>query len=130
MRSAIRKPDLAVSFAGIKLKNPVLTASGTFGYGEEYQDLVDLDRLGGVIVKGISFKPIAGTRRAHLGDAVGYAERDRAREPRRRRVHQGETAFLRKYDTAVIVNIFGYSLEDYVAVTEQLDGTPGIAGLE
>src|SRR5512139_1878001 len=53
-------PDLSIDFAGIKLKNPVLTASGTFGYGEEYADIVDLNRLGGVIVKGISLKPING----------------------------------------------------------------------
>jgi dihydroorotate dehydrogenase len=56
-----QKPDLSVEFAGIRLKNPVLTASGTFGYGEEFSDFVDLNRLGGVIVKGISLKPILRT---------------------------------------------------------------------
>ncbi len=78
------KPDLSVDFAGIKLKNPVLTASGTFGYGEEFADFVDLNKLGGVIVKGVSLK--ADQRQpaaADLGDAVGHAERHRAREPRR-----------------------------------------------
>src|SRR3989304_9768815 len=61
MKTKIKpKPNLSVDFAGIKLKNPVLTASGTFGYGEEYAAFVDLNRLGGVIVKGISLKPIAG----------------------------------------------------------------------
>ena len=59
-KSAIRKPDLSIDFAGIKLKNPVLTASGTFGYGEEFAEFVDLNKLGGVIVKGISLKPIKG----------------------------------------------------------------------
>ena len=55
-----RNPDLSVDFAGIKLKNPVLTASGTFGYGEEFAEFVDLNKLGGVIVKGVSLKPIKG----------------------------------------------------------------------
>ena len=78
------KPDLSVDFAGIKLKNPVLTASGTFGYGEEFAEFVDLNKLGGVIVKGISLnadqrQPAA----ADLGDAVRHVERHRAREPRR-----------------------------------------------
>src|SRR5512135_2046801 len=54
------KLDLSINFAGIRLKNPVLTASGTFGYGEEYAEFVDLNKLGGVIVKGISIKPIRG----------------------------------------------------------------------
>ena len=59
-KSAMGSPDLSVTFAGIKLKNPVLTASGTFGYGEEFAEFVDLNLLGGVIVKGISLKPIKG----------------------------------------------------------------------
>jgi len=59
-KSKNHTPDLSVSIAGIKLKNPILTASGTFGYGEEYAEFVDLNKLGGVIVKGISINPIKG----------------------------------------------------------------------
>src|SRR5579883_353844 len=58
--SRSRKPDLGVSFAGLQLKNPVLAASGTFGYGVEFEDIVALDRLGGFVVKGLSREPMPG----------------------------------------------------------------------
>jgi len=68
------KPNVSIDFAGIKLKNPVLTASGTFGYGEEYAEFVDLNKLGGVIVKGISLKPTKAILRRGSGKRLGYAE--------------------------------------------------------
>ena len=86
-------PDLSVDFAGIRLKNPVLTASGTFGYGEEFSDFVDLNKLGGIIVKGISLEADQGQSSApDLGDARRHAECHRPGESRRRCVPQRQTS--------------------------------------
>ena len=125
------KPDLSVDFAGIKLKNPVLTASGTFGYGEEFADIIDLNRLGGVIVKGISLKPIKGNPPPRIWETPsGMLNAIGLENPGVDVFLRDKLPFLRNYDTAVLVNIFGYSLEEYVGVTERLDGVPGVSGLE
>ena len=125
------KPDLSVEFAGIRLKNPVLTASGTFGYGEEYADIIDLNRLGGIIVKGISLKPIKGNPPPRIWETPsGMLNAIGLENPGVDVFLRDKLPFLRNYDTAVIVNIFGYSLEEYVGVAERLDGVAGVAGLE
>jgi len=124
-------PDLSVDFAGIKLKNPVLTASGTFGYGEEFADIIDLNRLGGVIVKGISLRPISGNPPPRIWETPsGMLNAIGLENPGVDVFLRDKLTFLRNYDTAVLVNIFGYSLEDYVGVAERLDGVPGVSGLE
>jgi dihydroorotate dehydrogenase (NAD+) catalytic subunit len=124
-------PDLSVDFAGIKLKNPVLTASGTFGYGEEYADIVDLNRLGGIIVKGVSLKPIIGNPPPRIWETPsGMLNAIGLENPGVEVFLRDKLPFLRNYDTAVIVNIFGYSIEEYVGVAERLDGVPGVSGLE
>src|SRR5512147_1215879 len=129
--SITMKPDLSVTFAGIKLKNPVLTASGTFGYGEEFSDFVDLNRLGGVIVKGISLKPIKGNPPPRIWETPsGMLNAIGLENPGVDVFLRDKLPFLRRFDTAVIVNIFGYSMEEYVGVAERLDGVPGVAGLE
>jgi dihydroorotate dehydrogenase (NAD+) catalytic subunit len=125
------KPDLSVEFAGIRLKNPVLTASGTFGYGEEYAEFVDLNKLGGIIVKGISIKPMKGNRPPRIWETPsGMLNAIGLENPGVDVFLANKLPYLRKFDTAVIVNIFGYSLEDYVSVAERLDGVHGIDGLE
>ena len=125
------KPGLAVDFAGIRLKNPVLTASGTFGYGEEYAEFVDLNQLGGVIVKGVSLKPIHGNPPPRIWETpAGMLNAIGLENPGVEVFINDKLPYLRKFDTAVIVNIFGYSLEDYVGVAGRLDGVPGVAGLE
>lgn len=130
-RSAPKKPDLSVDFAGIRLKNPVLTASGTFGYGEEYSEFVDLNRLGGVVVKGISLKPIKGNPPPRIWETPsGMLNAIGLENPGVDVFLSEKLSYLRKFDTAVIVNVFGYSTEDYVGVVERLDDAPGIAGLE
>jgi dihydroorotate dehydrogenase (NAD+) catalytic subunit len=130
-KSASKGPDLSVDLAGIKLKNPVLTASGTFGYGEEFKDIVDLDRLGGVIVKGVSLKPIKGNPPPRIWETPsGMLNAIGLENPGVDVFLNEKLPYLRKFDTAVIVNIFGYSLDEYVAVTERLDGVPGLSGLE
>ncbi len=125
------KPNLAVDFAGIKLKNPVLTASGTFGYGEEYAEFVDLNRLGGVIVKGISLKPIAGNPPPRIWETPsGMLNAIGLENPGVDVFLREKLPFLRQFDTAVIVNIFGYSADDYIAVAERLDDAEGVSGIE
>ncbi len=130
-QSAITKPDLSVDFAGIRLKNPVLTASGTFGYGDEFSEFVDLNKLGGVIVKGVSLKPIKGNPPPRIWETPsGMLNAIGLENPGVEVFITRKMPYLRNFDTAVIVNIFGYSLEDYVGVAERLSDVPGIAGLE
>ncbi len=130
-KSTIQKPDLSVNFAGIRLKNPVLTASGTFGYGEEYAEFVDLNKLGGVIVKGISLKPIKGNPPPRIWETPsGMLNAIGLENPGVAAFLSEKLPYLRQFDTAVIVNVFGYSLEEYVQVAQRLDGVSGIAGLE
>ena len=127
----VTKPNLAVDFAGIKLKNPVLTASGTFGYGEEYADFVDLNLLGGVIVKGISLKPIAGNPPPRIWETPsGMLNAIGLENPGVDVFLRDKLPFLRQFDTAIIVNIFGYSADDYLAAAERLDGAKGVSGIE
>jgi dihydroorotate dehydrogenase (NAD+) catalytic subunit len=126
-----KKPDLSIDFAGIKLKNPVLTASGTFGYGEEFAEFVDLNKLGGVIVKGVSLNPIKGNPVPRIWETPsGMLNAIGLENPGVDVFIKRKLPYLRKFDTAVIVNIFGYSLEEYVGVTERLDDVPGVSGLE
>jgi dihydroorotate dehydrogenase (NAD+) catalytic subunit len=125
------KPNLSIDFAGIKLKNPVLTASGTFGYGQEYEEFVDLNKLGGVIVKGVSLKPIKGNPPPRIWETPsGMLNAIGLENPGVDVFLNEKLPYLRKFDTAVIVNVFGYSLEEYVGVVERLDGVPGVSGLE
>jgi dihydroorotate dehydrogenase (NAD+) catalytic subunit len=123
--------DLSVEVGALRLSNPVLAASGTFGYGVEFAHLVDLNRLGGIVVKGLSLEPIAGAAPPRMCEtpsgmlnAVGLQ-------------NVGVRAFvaeklpaLRGYRTAVIANVFGYSVEDYSGVIRILEGAEGLAAYE
>ena len=125
------QPDLSVQLGPLGLKNPVLTASGTFGYGREFASLMDPNLLGGIVVKGISLKPMAGNPPPRIVEtpcgmlnAIGLA-------------NVGLESFLseklpwlRKLDTRVIVNIYGHTLDEYGAVAAGLKGVSGIAALE
>jgi dihydroorotate dehydrogenase (NAD+) catalytic subunit len=129
--SAADAVDLSVQIGALRLRNPILAASGTFGYGVEFAHLVDLNRLGGFVVKGLSREPIEGAPAPRLCEtpsgmlnAVGLQ-------------NVGVRAFvaeklpaLRKYDTAVLANVFGYCLEDYVEVIRILEDAEGLAGYE
>jgi dihydroorotate dehydrogenase (NAD+) catalytic subunit len=129
--SAADGVDLSVQIGALRLRNPILAASGTFGYGLEFAHLVDLNRLGGFVTKGLSRDPIEGAPAPRLCEtpsgmlnAVGLQ-------------NVGVGAFvaeklpvLRKYDTAVLANVFGYCLEDYVEVIRVLEDAEGLAGYE
>ena len=127
----MNKPDLAVQVGALSLKNPVLTASGTFGYGQEFAPIMDPGLLGGIVVKGISLKPMAGNPPPRIVEtpcgmlnAIGLA-------------NVGLEVFLleklpwlQKLDTCVVVNIYGHSLDEYGAVAAGLKGVSGVAALE
>jgi dihydroorotate dehydrogenase (NAD+) catalytic subunit len=122
---------LAIEVAGIPLKNPLIAASGTFGYGVEYEGLLDLSLLGGLVSKGLYLEPRDGcpTPRivetpSGLLNAIGLQG-------------IGVRAFVKDilprlaaYDTAVLINVCGDTVEEYAEVTRILDGVPGVAGLE
>lgn len=125
------KPDLSVNIAGIQLKNPVMTASGTFGYGEEFAPYLDLNRLGAVVVKGLSLKPRQGNPPPRIVEtAAGMLNSIGLQNVGVEVFVKKRLPFLRKLDTKVIVNFFGDSIDEYCEVAKVLDAAKGIAGLE
>ncbi len=129
--SSSARVDLTVQVGALRLPNPILAASGTFGYGLEFAHLIDFKRIGGFVTKGISKEPIEGAPAPRLCEtpsgmlnAVGLQ-------------NVGVEAFvnsklplLRKYNTNVIVNVFGYCIEEYVSVIERLEDAEGVAAYE
>lgn len=123
--------NLRVNVGSLSLKNPVIAASGTFGYGLEFAHLVDLNKLGGLVVKGLSREPMAGSPAPRMCDtpsgmlnAIGLQ-------------NIGVRAFvaeklpqLRRYDTAIITNVFGHTVSDCVEVIRVLEDTEGLAAYE
>lgn len=124
-------PSLRVDIGAITMKNPVMTASGTFGYGVEFQGLMDLNHLGGIIVKGLSLEPVPGNPPPRIVEtpcgmlnAIGLE-------------NIGIDAFVReklpvlkKLDTPVIANLYGKTVEDYAVLAEKFDSVEGVAGVE
>src|SRR3972149_639572 len=123
--------SLSVNIAGIQLKNPVMTASGTFGYGEEFAPYLDLNKLGAVIVKGISLKPRQGNPPPRIVEtAAGMLNSIGLQNIGVEAFIKDKLPFLRKFDTKVVVNFFGDSIEEYCEVARVLGSADGIAGLE
>ena len=125
------KPDMTVDLGGIKMKNPVTVASGTFGYGPEYADLVDLNRLGAITVKGICAEPHLGNptprtveTSSGLINAIGLPG------PGARGFIEQYGSFLQQYDTPVIVNIWGKTIEEYGQVVQMLDPEEFVSAFE
>jgi dihydroorotate dehydrogenase (NAD+) catalytic subunit len=125
---------LEVNLAGLKLRNPVLTASGTFGYGKEYAGLVPMERLGGITVKGVSPFPSHGNPPPRTCEVFGgLINSIGLQNPGLEKFihHPDYLPYLRTLDTAVLVNIWGRTIEDYVEVASRLDQErEGIAALE
>jgi dihydroorotate dehydrogenase (NAD+) catalytic subunit len=123
--------DLSVTIGTLRLRNPILPASGTFGYGLEFAHLVDLSRLGGFVTKGLSREPIEGAPPPRLCETPSGMLNAVGLQNVGVRAFVGEKLpVLRKYDTHVIVNVFGYTLEDYVEVIRVLEDAEGVAGYE
>src|SRR5580704_17115890 len=127
-----RTPDLSVSFAGIELKNPVIAASGTFGYGIEFEDVVHLGKLGGFVVKGLSKEPMAGNPPPRLYEtAAGMLNAIGLQNIGARAFVDEKLHKLRELKNIVVIaNVFGYTREDYERVIEILNEGEGIAAYE
>jgi dihydroorotate dehydrogenase (NAD+) catalytic subunit len=115
----------------LRLSNPILAASGTFGYGVEFAHLVDLNRLGGIVVKGLSLEPMAGAPAPRLCETPSGMLNAVGLQNIGVRVFVAEKLpQLRPYRTAVIANVFGYSVNDYVGVIQILEEAEGLAAYE
>lgn len=114
--------NLSVRISSMKMKNPVMTASGTFGYGEEYSEFVDLNSLGAVVVKGISLKPREGNPPPRIWETpCGMLNSIGLQNVGLERFLKSKLPFLRQFDTNVVVNILGETVEEYVQLCEALD---------
>ena len=131
LKNQAEKPNLAVNLGGVKLKNPVVVASGTFGYGKEYESFIDLSKIGAVIVKGTTIEPRLGNpppriieTPAGMLNAIGLE-------------NPGIEVFLTEYlpylldkGATVIVNIAGNTIEDYAKLADRIENHHGIAAIE
>ncbi len=125
------KPEMSVSFAGLHLRNPVLAASGTFGYGLEFDDVVALDKIGGFVTKGLSREPMAGNPTPRLYETpAGMLNAIGLQNIGARAFVQEKLPALRKLNTVVIANVFGYTREDYEDTIQILNEGEGIAAYE
>jgi len=124
--------DLSVDLGrGLRLANPVLTASGTFGYGVEYAEVVDVDRLGAICCKGTTLKPRPGNRPPRVTETPGgMLNSIGLQNPGVDAVIERYAPLWAKWTVPVIVNVAGESIDDYVAVVRRLDLVPGVAGVE
>jgi dihydroorotate dehydrogenase (NAD+) catalytic subunit len=123
--------DLSVDLAGLKLTNPLLSASGTFGYGLEFGTLTHLERFGGLVTKGLSVEPLVGNPPQRIAETRGGMLNSIGLQ------NIGIEAFVRDvlpglgdYPAQVVVNLFGYSRDDYVRLAERVEGLRGIAAIE
>jgi dihydroorotate dehydrogenase (NAD+) catalytic subunit len=123
--------DLRVSIGSIRLKNPIIAASGTFGYGVEFAELVDLNRLGGIVVKGLSAQPMAGNPAPRMCETPsGMVNAIGLQNIGVRAFVAEKLPRLRKFDTAVVANVFGHTIAEYVEVIRVLEDTDGLAAYE
>jgi len=125
------KPEMSVSFAGMQLRNPVLAASGTFGYGIEFEDVVALDKIGGFVTKGLSKDPMAGNPTPRLYEtSAGMLNAIGLQNIGARAFVLEKLPELRKLNTVVIANVFGHTREDYEDTIQILNEGEGIAAYE
>jgi len=123
--------DLSVRVGALRLSNPVITASGTFGYGLEFAHLVNLNLLGGLVTKGISKDPIEGAPAPRVCEtSSGMLNAVGLQNVGVEAFVRDKLPLLRKYNTHVIVNVFGYCLDEYVEVIQRLEDAEGISAYE
>ena len=131
MVAASDSNELQVRIGSLTLRNPVMTASGTFGYGREFSNLVNLHHLGGIVVKGISLLPRPGNPPPRIVEtACGMLNAIGLENVGVDRFITEKMSYLQGLDTSVIVNILGDSVEEYGEIASRLDGVEGISGLE
>lgn len=125
------RPDLSVDVGGIKLQNPVMTASGTFGYGQEFDSLLDLNRLGAIVVKGLHLKPAIGNPPPRIVEtACGLLNAIGLENVGVDVFLKEKLPFLNRLSTPVIANIYGRTIEEYAEITACLGGVDGVSGIE
>lgn len=119
------EPSLSVSIAGIELRNPVLTASGTFGSGQEYSEFVDLNRLGAVVTKGVADRPWPGNPTPRVCEVTGgMLNAIGLQNPGIDVFLRRDIPFLRQFNTRIVVNVCGHTEEEYLAVVDRLYDAP------
>jgi dihydroorotate dehydrogenase (NAD+) catalytic subunit len=129
--ASILNPDLTLTIGKIRFKNPVMVASGTFGFGEEYEDFLSLDQLGAVISKGISLKPMMGNPPPRLFETeAGIINSIGLQNPGVQDFIKNKLPYYRKMNTHLIINCFGNTQKEYVELAKRFDEVPGISGLE
>lgn len=122
--------NTSVDLAGIKMKNPVTVASGTFGYGREFEEFIDLNKLGGICTKGTSLKPRAGNKPPRVYETpAGMLNAIGLQNPGVEYFMEYDLPYLKKFDTAIIVNACGSTIEEYVELAKVLN-TLDIDGVE
>jgi dihydroorotate dehydrogenase (NAD+) catalytic subunit len=124
-------PDLRVKLGDLELKNPIMTASGTFGYGKEFESFVNPELLGGIVVKGLSLEPRAGNPTPRIAEtpggmlnAIGLANIGI------KEFIEKKLPWLRTLSTNIVVNIYGHSIDEYVELARALNGVDGVSALE
>lgn len=122
---------MTTQIGGMSMKNPLITASGTCGYGREMAELFDLSLLGGISVKGTTLEPRQGNKPPRIAETPsGMLNSVGLQNPGLEMVIRRELPFLSQYDTAVILNIAGHSIEEYGLIAERLDSVPNLAAVE
>ncbi len=122
---------LKVDIGGVNLKNPVMTASGTFGYGREFDELIDLNQLGGIIVKGLSLKPAPGNPPPRIIETpCGMLNAIGLENIGIEAFVNEKLPFLKNFSTPVFINVYGKTVEEYSAMASRIDELEDIAGLE
>jgi dihydroorotate dehydrogenase (NAD+) catalytic subunit len=128
---SIPDPNLSVTIGKIKLKNPVMVASGTFGFGEEYEDFFDLHQLGAIISKGISLKPMMGNPPPRIFETEGgIINSIGLQNPGFYDFIKNKLPYYKKIKTHLIINLVGNTQREYVELAKRFDEVPGISGLE
>ncbi len=125
------RPHMAVEIGGLTLRNPVMTASGTFGYAREFSLLVDLNRLGAIVVKGLAMTPVKGNRPPRIVEtACGMLNAIGLENVGIDAFETEKLPFLKRLDTPVVANIYGTRIEEYADLAARIDALDGVAGVE
>jgi dihydroorotate dehydrogenase (NAD+) catalytic subunit len=125
------KPDMTVKLAGLTLRNPVMTASGTFGYGQEFAEYVDLEKIGAFVTKGLSLRPRAGNPTPRIVETPGgMLNAIGLQNVGIEAFITRKVPFLRTVKTPAIVNFFGSTVDEYAELASRLEEIPEVAGLE
>ena len=131
MSDSALAPGLATTICGIHFRNPVLAASGTFGYGAEFESLVDLNLMGGIVVKGLSRDPIQGNPPPRLWEArAGMINSVGLQNVGARAFVVEKLPKLRRFSTPIIANVFGYAADDYIETLRILNDAEGLSAYE